>query len=295
MNIKIKKMVMVLGLGILVGVASEVRADCFLVQENGKIIERSGDCESRHSPCSTFKIAISLMGYNEGLLVDENNPELPFLAGYADGVAAWRQPHNPTSWMKNSCVWYSQFLTQKIGMTKFKNYVEEFQYGNQDVSGDKIGGKIGEKNNSKGGDKSLNKTSHKGSDAGLNNGLTRAWLSSSLQISPLEQTQFLQKLIDEKLPVSSQAQIMTKKILLVEELPSGWKLYGKTGAGDLKNSDGSINKTQQIGWFVGWIEKENRKIIFANYIEQPSQDYSGGKNAKALTRAKLLRLIAAEK
>ena len=34
-------------------------ADCFLATENNKIIKQSGDCKSRHTPCSTFKIAIT--------------------------------------------------------------------------------------------------------------------------------------------------------------------------------------------------------------------------------------------
>jgi len=141
-------------------------SSCFLVKEKNKILKQEGDCKSRHSPCSTFKIAISLMGYNEGLLVDENNPELPFKQGYTDLVETWKQPQNPNTWMKNSCVWYSQVLTQKLGEKKFKKYVKNFDYGNEDVSGDKA----------------------------KDNGLTNAWLSSSLQISPQEQIKFLNKL-----------------------------------------------------------------------------------------------------
>lgn len=77
----------------------------------------------------------------------------------------WKYPHNPYTWMRDSCVWYSQVLTQQLGMKRFKEYVDAFHYGNEDVSGDK----------------------------GQNNGLTHAWLSSSLAISPTEQMQFLQK------------------------------------------------------------------------------------------------------
>jgi len=141
-------------------------------------------------------------------------------------------------WMKNSCVWYSQILTQKLGMDKFKDYVIKFNYGNKDVSGDK----------------------------GENNGLTNSWLASSLAISPEEQIVFLQALVDNKLPVSLKSHEMTKNILFLEELPNGWKFYGKTGNGRQWNKDKTKKLELQQGWFIGWIEKNNRIIVFVKHL-----------------------------
>lgn len=222
-----KKLILYLSIGLLFNTSSLADTKCFLVKENDKIIKQEGDCASRYAPCSTSKIAISLMGYEEGLLVDETHPELPFKEGYVDWLDRWKQPHNSTTWMQNSCVWYSQVLTQKLGMSKFKDYVIKFNYGNQNVSGDK----------------------------GKNNGLTNSWLSSSLEISPEEQVVFLQNLIDNKLPISLKSHEMTKNILFVEELPSGWKLYGKTGNGSQLNK----NRTKKLdlqkdGLLVGFKE-----------------------------------------
>jgi beta-lactamase class D len=243
---------------------AEADTKCFRATENRKVIKQEGECESRHACCSTFKIAISLMGYNEGILINETQPELPFEPGYYDLFEVWKQPHNPKTWIKNSCVWYSQVITPKLGMKKFKDYVEKFNYGNEDVSG----------------------------DVGRENGLTHSWLSSSLQISPGEQIAFLQKLLDQKLPVSQESHELTKKILFVEDLLDGWKLYGKTGSGYLLNQDGSRNKDRQIGWFVGWIEKGDHTIIFAHYIEdEDKQDVPAGKRAKETAKDKLINLI----
>lgn len=239
--------------------------NCFLVKSgNHAIVGHPSVCQSRSSPASTFKIAISLMGYDDGFLIDESHPELPFKPGYANLMESWRHPHNPTSWMKNSVVWYSQVITYNLGAAKFQEYVKKFNYGNQDVSG----------------------------DAGKNNGLTRSWLSSSLQISPDEQITFLQKLINNELPVSPKAHEMTKNIMFLETLPDGWKLYGKTGSGDLFNADGSLSD-KQLGWFVGWVQKENRiPLVFANYIEdENSRDYSSGKKAKEEALKQLIELI----
>lgn len=237
---------------------------CFVLMENGQTILKDGDCESRHPCCSTFKIAISLMGFNEDILVSETVPELPFVTGYYDLLDSWKQPQTPLSWMKNSCVWYSQVLTQKIGMQKFSQYVLGFNYGNCDVSGDK----------------------------GKDNGLTNCWLSSSLQISGLEQTEFLNRLLAQKLPVSSRAMEMTRKLLYLDDLGGGWKLYGKTGSGYLLNLDGSRNLEKPLGWFVGWINRDNRNVIFAHYMEsEANQKAFPGSIARKVATEKLLSFI----
>ncbi len=53
--------------------------------------------------------------------------------------------------------------------------------------------------------------------------------------------------------------------MFIQELSGGWKLYDKTGNGLLRDKDN--NKTDlQHGWFVGYIEKGNRRIVFASHI-----------------------------
>jgi beta-lactamase class D len=166
--------------------------------------------------------------------------------------------------MKNSCIWFSQALTQKLGHEKFKEYVAKFNYGNQDISGDK--------------DK--------------DNGLTHSWLSSSLEISPEEQTLLIQNLIDNQLPVSQHAHEMTKKILFLEDLSHGWKLYGKTGSGSQLNEDRTKKLNRKMGWFVGWLQKGDRSIVFAHFIEDgDNQDSYAGPRAKEAAKEKLNELI----
>ena len=243
--------------------------DCFIAKENNQIIKQEGSCAVQHSPCSTFKIAISLMGYNEGILVDQTHPEWPYKKGYIDQFGpfqmdAWKQPQNPTTWVKNSCIWYSQLITQKLGAEKFTQYIKAFQYGNQDVAG----------------------------DPGAGNGLTNAWLSSSLLISPEEQITFLDKLVSLKLPVSQKAVDLTRDIFFIETMPNGWKLYAKTGTGFKHNNDGSLDFDHQIGWFVGWVTKDDKNIIFAQYIEDNEKmDTLASSRAKALAREQLTKIL----
>lgn len=239
-------------------------SQCFIAKEKDQMIDQDGDCEKRYAPCSTFKIALSLIGFDSGILVDATHPVWPFKEGYVDWRDAWKQEQMPQSWMKASCVWYSQVLAESLGMKKLQDYVTKFAYGNHDLSGDK----------------------------GQNNGLTNAWLSSSLEISSLELVAFLEKLLIDALPVSQHAHSMTKNILFVEELKNGWKLYGKTGSGVLLSADRTKKLEIQHGWFIGWIEKGDRRVIFSNHISDTKKEETfASLRAKIDTKKRLMKII----
>lgn len=211
---------------------------CFIVSENNEKVFQEGDCSSSYPPCSTFKIAIALMGYDSGILESSEEPVWNFKSEYADWLEVWKQPHNPKLWLKNSCVWYSQVITKKLGVESFNEYVRLLKYGNKDTSGDV--------------DKS--------------NGLTNCWLSSSLLISPNQQIEFLNKLVKGTLPVSVDSMVKTRLIMYQNELSDGWSLYGKTGSGYKLNEKHEKQLDQQIGWYVGFLKKEERVITFVYLV-----------------------------
>lgn len=202
---------------------------CFVVMDakNGELIEKMGDIHAQDSPSSTFKIALSLMSYDKGILIDEHNPVWPY-EGQDCYLEIWKQDQDPASWMAFSPVWFSRRLTPQLGLDAIVTYLNAFQYGNCDFSG----------------------------------GLKQAWLNSSLKISPLEQLNFLRKLVLNELPVSEHAMQMTKKLLFVENF-NGYDLFAKTGSDDT------------FAWLVGWFEKENQTLIFAlkvdNFATFPSK------------------------
>lgn len=169
--------------------------------KSGKVVFERGECNQQVTPASTFKIAISLMGYDSGFIKDEHTPVLPYRPGYVDWNESWLHPADPTKWMHDSVVWYSQQVTASLGKERFAAYTKRFQYGNADVSGD-----------------------------AKNDGLTMSWISSSLRISPLEQLVFLRKVINRQLGVSEHAYDMTAALTKFEKSPDGWELHGKTGA-----------------------------------------------------------------
>jgi beta-lactamase class D len=221
--------------------ATQAGATCTVLSDatTGKLLHQEGNCAERVTPASTFKIALALMGYDAGFLTDEHLPALPFHEGYVDYVPSWKATTDPTSWIKNSVVWYSQQLTEWLGEERFRHYVEAFHYGNADVTG----------------------------DPARHDGLTHAWLSSSLRISPLEQLDFLHVIVTRQLPVSARAYELTNRITAVGELPGGWQVHGKSGNGARVNADGTVDHSRQIGWFVGWASKGQRVLAFARCIQ----------------------------
>lgn len=188
-------------------------ATCTLLAEGStdKVLKQDGACDVRSAPMSTFKLAISLMGYDAGILTDEYAPVWSFKPGYVDWRDEWKQDIDPTKWMAMSVVWYSQQTTLKLGAARFSKYTHQFKYGNEDVSG----------------------------------GLTEAWLHTSLMITPREQIAFLGRMVRHELGVSVHAYDMTAKIALYGRLNNGWTVHGKMGAGGY-GADGKVG--WYVGW-----------------------------------------------
>lgn len=103
---------------------------------NEKILELGPHIHERVSPCcSTFKIALSLMGYDKEILKDEKTPTWLFQEGYDHFLESWKNPQTPGSWMKTSCVWFSRVLATQLGSENIQKYLALLEYGNQDISG----------------------------------------------------------------------------------------------------------------------------------------------------------------
>lgn len=195
------------------------------------VMELGSRIDERVSPCSSFKIVLSLMGFDAGVLHDENSPVWDFCEGYDDFLSSWKVSHSPKSWMQHSCVWYSKLLSMELGQEKMQRYLDAFDYGNKDMSGGIVPpGKI-----------------------------DPPWINSSIKISPREQVAFIQKLVRRELPISESALESTRAIVFKEESPEGWRLYGKLGYS-------STDVPEEFSWFVGWLEKEEQHFPFAYLI-----------------------------
>jgi beta-lactamase class D len=90
----------------------------------------------------------------------------------------------------------------------------------------------------------------------------RFWLDGPLAISAVEQTEFFHRLVKGSLPINPNAARAVKEITLLEKTDT-YELHGKTGW--------LFSPTPpQIGWWVGWIERENKVYPFALNIDMQS-------------------------
>jgi len=236
--------------------------DCFMMVDatSGATIIREGTCDERVTPASTFKIAISLMGFDSGVLQDARTPYLPYKQSYAAANTAWRHGTDPAGWLRESIVWYSQQVALRLGATNMHNYVHAFDYGNRDLA----------------------------SIPGVDDKIALSELSPTLKISPLEQIVFLRKVVNRSLPISDHAYDMTARLLKVDAPVNGWQVYGKTGTASSRASNASAKDEQGIGWFVGWTVRGGRTLVFARLSQYPAHTYDAG----AQTRQAFLNQLA---
>ncbi|MFD1198606.1 class D beta-lactamase [Brucella gallinifaecis] len=245
--------VALLGVSPIMGIqahAYEKTMACMLVvePESGRVLVKEGEgCATRVSPASTFKIPLAVMGFESGILENAHQPVWPYRQEYPSWRPSWKQSVDPAYWQDQSVVWFSQELTRRLGENNFQKYTDQINYGNRDLSG----------------------------DPGKNNGMQRAWISSSLEISPEEQVAFMRKLVNGQLPVSAQAAEKAMQILPVNALDNGWIVHGKTGSGMERNVKGEINRERQFGWYVGWAEKDGEKVVFAR-LNRNAERQKGG-------------------
>lgn len=218
----------------LFATAASAAPACTLITDvqSGEVLVQEGPCGNRVTAASTFKIALSLIGYETRYLKDARTPALPYKDEYRAMMESWKITTDPIIWMEDSVVWYSQVMTQALGLETLQGFVDRFSYGNRDLSG----------------------------------GLTKAWLSGSLQISPAEQVAFVRKMLTGKLPVSPRAVAETRAIIPTFDAADGWTIWGKTGSGLETGADGKLDPNRQDGWFVGWATRGKQTIVFAYLV-----------------------------
>lgn len=178
-------------------------------------------------PCSTFKIWNTLIGFETGVLV---SPDQPFWKW--DGEKRFFDDWNKDQTLRHafavSCVPAYQQLARDIGEERMKSWIDRLDYGNRDIS----------------------------------SGLDQFWLpregTAPILISPNMQRVMLEKLLNGKLPVSSESIAKLTEIMLFSESEKG-KLYGKTGMG----TDYTDPEKPSICWFVGFVQHNGVKYPFS--------------------------------
>jgi beta-lactamase class D len=175
----------------------------------------------RFTPESTFKVANALIGLETSAVRDEY--EVKRWDGVEREFENWNRDHSLASAMRESAIWFYQDLARTIGETRMQEYFSKVHYGNKDISG----------------------------------GIDAFWLDSSLRISAVEQVNFIEKLVKEKLPFAEKHQKTVKRMMIQDEQDQ-YTLHGKTGT---RLSD------MGLGWYVGFVENEKGTWVFAVNVE----------------------------
>lgn len=214
---------------------------CFLLYDIDahKIVSEynpAGRCNQRLAPDSTFIVPLSLMAFNQGVITQQTVFKWD---GIKEEFPDWNNDQSPNSWFSHSVVWVSQHITRQLGLTRVKHYLDAFNYGNKDFNG----------------------------DPGKNNGLAYAWLSSSLKISANEQLSFLTEMINKELPLAPESVDNTIKNMYLGKLDNGYKYFGKIGSGRHgRNERETYPSKLRDGWFVGFVEGDNKKYVFVSNL-----------------------------
>lgn len=206
--------------------------------------------EKQSSPCSTFKIFSTYVGLSTNKL-DPNNSIRKW-----NGTIYWNNDWNKdidlTTAFKTSCVWYYRQLINDIGQDTMQQYIDNFHYGNQDIS-DWYG-----------------KTDPDDDPMDLKG----FWLETSLKISPKEQVQILNKLFT----TTNNNNILTtlKNLMLTyTDDTNDLKIYGKTGYG-------VVNGENTDAWFVGMYEHNSQITYFAIRLDDPTNPQALSSTAKEI-------------
>ena len=239
---------------------------CTLIVDlkTGSELVRDGECDTRVPPFSSFKLPLAVIGFETGVLVDAHTPRWDWTS---DMTAPKRDQKSvdPTEWERDSVLWYSRKMVKTIGGATFAGLVETLGYGNMDVAG----------------------------VPGKDNGITHAWIGASLEVSPTEQVAFVRKMLLGALPVSPAAQAQAASILPQFPAADGWVLTGKTGSGWLTDATGAYYRDRSLGWFVGWADKGEQRVVFARLlVDNKARGGTLGPEIRESLVADLPRLMA---
>ena len=205
---------------------------CALVLERSRLretIREAGpeQCRQALSPCSTFKIPNALIGLQTGVVSGPD--DLKHWDGKKRAREASNRDHTLASAIKQSIVWYFQALARDVGEQRMAKWLEELDYGNQDISG----------------------------------GIDNFWLASSLKIDAYAQMELVKSLWHGTLPFDPDKQAQVRDMLTLESDLDG-ALRGKTGG----CPGGTEQNPVDHGWFVGWVDwnEPRRQDPYVSYF-----------------------------
>ncbi|NOX70190.1 MAG: class D beta-lactamase [Gammaproteobacteria bacterium] len=190
-----------------------------VASSSGEILHVYNDERSkrRFSPASTFKIMNTLVALESAVISSQDS--IFEWDGIDRGVPAWNRDQTLQTAFRVSCVWCYQELARRIGKTRYVSALAHADYGNQQV--------------------------------GLE--VDQFWLNDVLQISAIEQIDFLSRLVDASIPYRREYVDIVKNIML-DEQSTDYIIHAKTGW---------TGANLHVGWYVGYVETKEDTWLFA--------------------------------
>lgn len=192
------------------------------------IVHNARRARQRFPAASTFKIFNTLISLEEKVISGKDG--LFKWDGHIYDIADWNRDQTLETAFKVSCVWCFQELARRIGSEHYRNYIRNAGYG-----------LLREPFNE-----------------------TGFWLDGGLEISAIEQIDFLKKVYSRSLPFSPATYETLRQIMRVEQTPA-YSLWAKTGWATRINP--------QVGWYVGYVETPSDVWFFAaNMVIRDQKD-----------------------
>ena len=164
--------------------------------------------DSSYLPASTFKIVNSLIGLQEGKIV--NDSMLIKWDGVKRKVESWNKDLTMYEAFRVSCVPYYQEVARRIGKDRMQSWLDSIGYGSKKIT----------------------------------TAIDTFWLDNSLKITPDEELGLIKKLYFNQLPFFSINQDIVKRAMLFEN-NANYRLGYKTGWGKTENGN---HLAWIVGW-----------------------------------------------
>jgi beta-lactamase class D len=208
---------------------------------SGQTFIHNGPRASRRFPAaSTFKILNTLIALEEHAISGKD--AVLKWDGHRYDLPDWNRDQTLESAFRVSCVWCFQELARRVGTEKYRAYLHTSAYG------------------------ALREPFE----------VATFWLDGSLEISAIEQVEFLKKVYQRTLRFSASSYDALRQIMLAEETPS-FTLRAKTGWATCIEPP--------VGWYVGYVEVPGDVWFFAMNID--ARDEKALPLRQQLTRAAL--------
>lgn len=212
------------------------RHECALLQAldgSKPFVSDVAECAVKTAPASTFKVPHALIALETGVVTD------PLALVQWDGTKQqtplWERPHSLDSAMKASVLWFYQRAAALIGRERMQAALKRLGYGSDTYEGDQ----------------------------------TSFWLNGDLAVSPVEQLEFVSRLVRYDLPVRRTHVDMVKAAFT---MPTGaitnasgshpFELTSRAPQVVRAKTGNTTVSGERVSWVVGHVESLTREYVF---------------------------------